>query len=637
MEKKLYKNNLEVYNSIYDDYFIKEFFNKKLFLENFPLKESEFRNYLKSRGLIQSHEVSVVKQVEDSFFPLFIYTPPLIKDTFIKFYDKEKQDYFQVRENKYNSDIHGPKKGKKTESYYSPRLRFSRDMKWQSVSKHITTTKKTPIRNQEPRLREDREAIYYYMNYDVILFDLIQNKKYIPITQYYEIRKVLIKIQKFFYPVSQSNGRTVVTTSDYNENVKLLNNSKPEDIDVEDIELARTYKLLANRAEELMGNTLQLWKNIAVLQRRELTGITRLGIDYLEWSLMLKKCLEFKTGHEILDIDEINSLSESFIVKTDPTKMEGYFVSRRNFRNRMLGDDYHSIYSRRLYYMSNELDINFLPNLKVYTEGETEIFLLEVVLNLLYGYTKDRNLGIVFENVQGSYKYLSIEKHLSEIREILKNISSSEKIDLISKNSRTKLNKKINSFNKKYKDFTYAQLQNKINSEINDWQIIPYFFFDKEGTIGDFLTLSKISIQKKDYHIPSFLKSISFKQRGNYKGNSIELTNFTNEEIVLAIKKTLSVEITESEIQNLRENEKSLSSLKRYGGKLKEPTILSLFCKELSLILQHKTDTELQKLPLAQIADSIVLLSSRNFRPTNKVSLEKNFQIIQEAFEKDTS
>jgi hypothetical protein len=475
------------------------------------------------------------------------------------------------------------------------------------------------------------------MNYDVILFDLIQNKGYIPITQYYEIRKILIKIQKFFYPASQSNGRTVVTTSDYYENIKLLNNSKPEDIDVDEIQLARAYKILANRAEELMGNTLQLWKNITVLQRKELTGITRLGIDYLEWSLMLKRCLEFKTGHEILDIDEIDSLSESFIVKTDPSKMEDYFVSRRNFRNRMLGDHYHSIYSKRLYYMSNELDINFLPNIKVYTEGETEVFLLEVVLNLLYGYTKDRNLGIVFENVQGSSKYLSIEKHLSEIREILKNISSSEKIDLITKNSKTKLNKKINSFNEKYKDFTYAQLQNKISSEINDWQIIPYFFFDNEGTIGDFLTLSKISIQRKGYHIPSFLRSISFKQKGKYKGNSIELTNFTNEEIVLAIKKTLSVEIQEFEIQNLRDNEKSLGSLERYGKELKKPTILPQFCKELSLILQHKTDIELREIPLAQIADNIVLLSLRNFRPTNKVSLEKNFQILQKAFHKDTS
>lgn len=287
--------------------------------------------------------------------------------------------------------------------------------------------------------------------------------------------------------------------------------------------------------------------------------------------------------------------------------------------------------------MSNELDINFLPNLKVYTEGETEIFLLEVVLNLLYGYTKDRNLGIVFENVQGSSKYLSIEKHLSEIREILKNISSSEKIELITKNSKTKLNKKINSFNEKYKYFTYAQLQNKISSEINDWQIIPYFFFDNEGTIGDFLTLSKISIQGEDYHIPSFLRSISFKQKGKYKGNSIEFTNFTNEEIILAIKKTLSVKIQESEIQKLRDNERSLGSLKRYGKELKDPTILPLFCKELSLILQQKTDTELRELPLTQIADSIVLLSLRNFRPTNKVSLEKNFQILQKAFDKDTS
>jgi len=448
MEKKLYKNNLEVYNSTYNDDFVKKFFNKKLFQENFPLKESDFRDYLKKRGIIQSLEVSVIKQVEDSFFPLFIYIPPLIKDSFIKFYDKEKQEHFLVRKNKYNSDIHGPKKGTKTESYYSPRLTFSRDMKWRSVSKYITTTEKTEIRNQEPRLKEDGEAIYYYMNYDVILFDLIQNKKYMPITQYYEIRKVLIKIQRYFYPASQSNGRIVVTTGDYNENIKLLNNSKPEDIDVDNIELARAYKLLANRAEELMGNTLQLWKNIAVLQRRELTGITRLGIDYLEWSLMLKKCLEFKTGHEILDIDEIGSLSESFIVKTDPMKMEGYFVSRRNFRNRMFGEDYHSIYSRRLYYMSNELDINFLPNLKVYTEGETEIFLLGIILNLLYGYTKDRNLGIVFENVQGATKFLSVEKHLLEIRNTLNKIASEERIEITSENNRKLLKKQINSFNK---------------------------------------------------------------------------------------------------------------------------------------------------------------------------------------------
>ena len=637
MGKKLYKNNLEVYNSIYNEDFIKEFFNHQLFLENTPLKESDFRNYLKSRGIIQSNDVSIVKQIEDSFFPIIIYNPPLIRNSFIKFYDKEKDDFFLVRKDNYDPNIHGSQKGNQTESSYSPGLEFSRDTKWKSISKHINTTIDSEIRSQEPRLRKDSDPIYYYMNYDIILFDLIQNRKYIPITQYYEVRRVLIEIQKFFYPASQSNGRIVLTTGNYEENIKLLNKTKPIDIKVDNLQLARAYKLLANRAEEIMGNTLQLWKNVAVLKRKDLTGITRLGLDYLEWSLMLKKCLEFKTGHEILDIDEISSLTENTIVETDPTQMKGNLMSRRSFRNRMFQDDYHSIYSKRLYYMNNELDINFLPNLKVYTEGETEISLLKTLLNLLHGYSDNKNLGIVFENVQGSTKYLSIEKHIEEIRKTLIDISSSEKVKTISKNGQKKLNQQINSFDKKYKNFTYAQLQNKITSELNDWQIIPYFLFDKEGTIEEFLNLSKISIQQREYYIPSFLKSISYKQKGKYKGNSVELTNFTNEEIVLAIENTLHIKISTNEIQNLRETNKSLHSLKEYGPIIKSPTVLKTFCEELSLILQNKTYTELQKLPLTKTTDDITFLSLRNFRPTNKISLEKNFEIMHDSFKKDVS
>ena len=51
---------------------------------------------------------------------------------------------------------------------------------------------------------------------------------------------------------------------------------------------------------------IQLWKNISWSKKDDCIGNTRLGVEFLQWAMMLKRCIEDYLGREIFDVDEVD-------------------------------------------------------------------------------------------------------------------------------------------------------------------------------------------------------------------------------------------------------------------------------------------------------------------------------------------
>jgi hypothetical protein len=278
--------------------------------------------------------------------------------------------------------------------------------------------------------------------------------------------RFLLLTQSAYYPYARSGGKTIQIHGDdkkWKKQKRSIDINKIlEFTDLTINDLLYWYKVFTEKATDILSGErsdwFQLWKNITWSKKDKLEGPVRLGIDYIQWAVMLKGVIEDYIDREIPDIDELTSYSHEDILKIELDRWNGRFNPRhyRNIRNfDMSSEDYKKLNDilnqiqndedkteieksftkyqelgfyidwdkkgiyfdnnktgsidfwknkyKRLYYLSNSFGIDYQPRMTVFVEGSTEEVVFPKVLN--WYYAKPEELGIDFINIRGIDKW----------------------------------------------------------------------------------------------------------------------------------------------------------------------------------------------------------------------------------------
>jgi hypothetical protein len=454
---------------------------------------------------------------------------------------------------------------------------------------------------------------------------------------------------------------------------------------IEDV--ARWYLILSKISQKMLGASgsdwAQLWKNISWDKKEKLKGNNRLGIDYLQWAIMLKRVIEEYLAREIPDIDEIinfdpedvltiktnswncqpdslrsirngrlididledekvlNSIFKK-IVKSVVNKTEieeefskfkkmGFYIDWRdkticfNEKKSNIKNYYYDKY-KRLFYLSNSFRLDYQPRVIVFVEGKTEKIILPKVFKWYYGTTPD-SFGIEFINFKGVDRLLSTSKNAEKLKKLLVDIQKEAKQKAVSDENRKILNKLIKDLKKV--NIVISNWTSFLSYNLEEWQIIPFFLSDNEGNVKYFLEAeTPIRFKEKDYNVPRewyFLWGVD-NQNTPFIGNNFELANFNNHEISTVLNKILEKDIKGKEIQKVREDEKGINVLDSRIEKNKIIINEKLFDNMFNNYEKGK-DGSILKRPIFKAIKKIIDLAVRNYLPSDRrIELEnKNY------------
>jgi hypothetical protein len=535
--------------------FLSKFIKEEKYLQNHPLEANKFENNCKERGIITDERELEFFEKEKLLFPILRIDLPVIKKD-----EKEIDGFNTISYSSYAFGV-GYKKllsnwleegnlydpsikpfkcwknykddigRKKTVSFYSSyqiywlsmlKRAFSfninfigDDIKVSSFLPNIydfennATFSIIEMKVFYEKLKEvsEKQTFKEYFNF--------KGKKEILEKEYKifnQLLKFLINIQNIYYPFARSGSKTISISGDQSKwfemkkDFNLNNELNYLNLKIEDV--ARWYWILSNRSKEILGASgsdwAQLWKNISWDKKKKLEGNNRLGIDYLQWAVMLKRVIEEVLVREIPDIDEIINFGPGDVLKVKTNSWNCQQHSLRSIRNsRFLDIDledekllnsifkkivkpvvnkteleeefskfkkmgfyidwndkticfdekklnvknfYHDKY-KRLFYLSNSFKLDYQPRVIVFVEGKTEEKILPRIFKWHYGTTPD-SLGIEFIDFKGVDQLLSTSKNAEKLRKLLVGIEINVKQKIKSNENKKTLNKLIKDFKK---------------------------------------------------------------------------------------------------------------------------------------------------------------------------------------------
>lgn len=453
--------------------------------------------------------------------------------------------------------------------------------------------------------------------------------------------RFLLSIQHIYYPHARSGGQKITVTGELKEWHKKRYKYNPRkelkvlQLTVDDV--VKWYKDLSDKAHFHLGvardDWIQLWKNINWDEKDKLEGSVRLGIDYLQWSVMLKRFIEDCEKREILDIDEITNISAESILSSN-LKAMNRGPTLRPIRNMRYYDPkdrkshYHNT-RRRLFYLANDFGIDYQPRVMAFVEGKTEEVVLEKALKDWYGLSPE-DLGIEFVNLRGITKILSTAKTAEELRKLLTELDRELKRPHLSKGKKTKLNDLIRALGKT--SIIISNLQSFISYNLEKWQIIPFFIADDEGNIKKILDSEKIiKFHDNIYDVPSRWKFIWGTSHCNrpFNGKDFEFANFSDQEIARVLKQVLRKTICVKQIRDTRQIGCGISKITPEVTCNKVKIAEQLFT---NLFKEYKEgkDTNILERPIFKLLHRITDLATFNHLPVDRNFELKNKEIIRE-------
>ena len=479
----------------------------------------------------------------------------------------------------------------------------------------------------------------YYSPFQI--WPLIQILKDEKIVKYAESRfenlvNLLTAVQ-IYSPYGRSNLRRINLKTEVDTFYQKL-----EDFDLDEVldlinldsdELYKAYAIVCSKLRDLLGSDdiIQLWKNISWSKKDKCIGNTRLGIEYLQWAMMLKRCIEDYLGHETFDVDEVNGNWEKVRdqLPSDETGRTLRGVRNDRYMNK-LNDEYEFRLNRKkLYYLANSLTLDYHPRVIIFVEGDTEEIMIPKFFEF-YGYDfKDSGFEIV--NIEGITKYYSGSIEFQK---------SDEKID----------NVIINNF------------RNLITFNLNLWQAIPFFIGDNENDITEKLKKgiifdTKSLIQQFTNHSFRKVKNEIIEEYGEVNDtmikewvhkwdNDFELDNFTASELQFAINEVCRTDYSLEDIQKIYDScddgEKvGISSLgKRI--KRKKVAINEKAFENLVKYYKKTNDEDIFERPIFKVIERLFLIHDTNHQPVdtdhalrNREELNKSILIGKDIFSRD--
>ena len=237
---------------------------------------------------------------------------------------------------------------------------------------------------------------------------------------------LLIAIQ-IYAPYGRSNDRVMSLETDVDKFYEKLNEFDLKEvlniIGLDENSLFKAYAEITSKLSNYLGSDdiVQLWKNISWSEKKRCKGDIRLGIEYLQWSLMLKKCIEDYKGDKIFDIDEVDGDWEKVRDKNPSLETGRTLRGFRNDRyfNNQTGEYEFSITRKKLYYLSNRLTLDYHPRVILFVEGETEELMIPKFFEF-YGYNF-KELGLEIVNIEGITKFYSGNIKKNKVDSVLVN------------------------------------------------------------------------------------------------------------------------------------------------------------------------------------------------------------------------
>lgn len=453
------------------------------------------------------------------------------------------------------------------------------------------------------------------------------------------ILEFLLSIQSIYAPYGRSSSKTItIKDENWHENRNKFNPKKElNELEFTIKQVTILYGLFSDKANKILGikrdDWIQLWKSIAWNEKNKLEGDIRLGIEYLQWALMIKRFIQDYCDREILDIDEIGNISWDDVLKIDISSERT--PKKRKYRNEAYFDseenkNYYNDKYRRLFYLANDFDLNYQPKIMVFVEGETEEKIFPKIFE--WYYNKPENLGIEIINFKGVDKLLSTSQNALELKNLIDNIQKELRERCISHNQRKKMAELIKELKKT--DIIISNWTSFVSYNLNKWQIIPFFVSDNEGNVKHFLDAGKpINFKGDNYDIPEEWKYLWGVTNANepYFGNNFELANFSDEEILLAINEALEDDIDINKIREIRENEDGIKKIddKILKSRIKIKIVNILF-DNLFREFEETNNEKLLERPIFKLIEKIIELARFNPPPVNTEIEIHNKKIILE-------
>lgn len=443
---------------------------------------------------------------------------------------------------------------------------------------------------------------------DKLFFDIDSKKEELK-KMYENFEKVLeflLSIQSVYVPYGKSSSKSIHISDEswYKKRNEFDPKKELNELRTTMEEIEALYAIFCENTMQILGvkrdDWIQLWKSLAWNEKDELEGDIRLGIEYLQWTLMIKRFIEDYCGREILDIDEMSNISYNDILKFNPPEMDQYGMLLRASRNKMYFDKkneenhFHNTY-KRLFYLANDFEIDYHHRLIVFVEGKTELKILPKFFEFT-GNTPE-NLGIGFINIEGITKFYGKKFNVQE--------------------------------NQKRNKVILNNFLNLINYTLNKWQTLPFFIGDNENNIKKLLKegiclesdygAEKRSLPKKWYHTWN---------------KDFELDNFTNDEIAVAINKVLSTQIESEEVEKIRNNGKGIKSLdKRIADPGNKIEINDVLYENLLEEYKNSKDKNILNRPIFNLIKKLKIMALRNHPPSNTSIETKNKEIIADVID----
>ncbi len=639
--------------------FINWFIKEEKYLQNYPLETNEFVRLCQRMGVFVSAVDLEEYEKSKLIYPILRFNRPIYEEEGVEFRRKGQvlrahADYVINADEEFIRKY----KEKKYSSYSFGEHEWL--VKWVDAGLLYDPSKRRFIpwvNFKAKRLSYDNQKILsFYSNFQLLWIDLIKEKRAFFKTIYKEkanehllgeIRKYdkylefLLSIQSVYYPYAHSDSRTISITGidekkwllkkkafNY-KRILQLSNMREKDV----LEL---YRLLSEKALSILGvhtsDWVYLWKSISWNRKDELKGQIRKGIEYFQWAVMIKRVIEEYYKKEIPDLEEIKTIYGSNIlkyIKHDFNKVKSYHLQKKSryFDDKNNIDYYHDKY-KRLFYLSNDFKLDYQPKVLVFVEGGTEEYIFARIFKWYYG--SPEHLGINFINFKGVDKLLSTAKNMERLRKFIIGLQKKLRSRVLSDDERRELKQLIRKF--RNLDIVVSNWTSFLSYNLEKWQIIPFFVSDNEGGIKHFLEAEKpIRFANVVYNIPlkwKFLWGIDNDNKP-FKGSSLELANFSDEELSKSIGAILHKTIDKSLIERIREKDTGINKIDP-EVKINKMKIVKLLFDNLFIEFKGR-ETELLRRPIFNVVERITNLSVLNHLPVDtKIELENKEFIKKE-------
>ncbi|MDR0900960.1 MAG: hypothetical protein LBM26_04800 [Methanobrevibacter sp.] len=620
-----------------DEKFLEMFINEEMYLQNHPLEAKKFIDFCKKRGIKTSKEQ-------------------------LEFYEKEKFIFPIMR---IKRDIETDSLGKK---HYTP-ISFD-DIRY-PYEKNILLSLLNNGNIFDPSKHEFESWSSFKGELDCEIYDRTMNfyssfqiyqieavKKYLTERDYFEnldinihkpqhedfrrILEFLLSIQSIYYPFAKSSSEGITISDKYERwrEKRLKFDPKKElskiTANIEDV--AFYYELFSRKSIDILGmkndDWMQIMKNISFKKKEKVKGRNRLGIDYLQWALMIKKYLEDYLKRDIFDVDEIYHLDWQNIIDINP---HNHKWSLRGIRNSNCIDNnnkYHQSSSyRRKFFLANSFKLGYHPSILVFVEGKTEEIIIPKLYEWYLGVPPERN-GIDIVNVKGVGNFASTYKHSQKLKDLTTKLSN--RLNKETKGeSKIMTSEEIHSLNNIIKELKDAKILTNnfaslISHYLENWQTIPYFISDNEGNIKKFLDEEKpLHFENKYYNVPTDWKYIwgISNNHSPFKGSCFEFSNFSDEEICTSLNEVLNKNISIEEVSNARNQDKGINKICKSRIQRNKLKINKSLFKNLYNEFSDTNDENLFKRPVFDVLLNLRKLESRNHMP-NDFKIEKDNKVV---------